>query len=84
MLADNNLNTDEFIFTINYDGTYTQNYGGTTYLVHGPANIPAKITGCSGQLDGVALYTEVCQTCFLITAALPTTAHNFIPVGRTS
>ena len=27
MLADNNLNTDEFIFVIAYDGTYTQNWG---------------------------------------------------------
>jgi len=34
MLADNNLNTSEFIFTINYDGIKTQNYGGTTFLVH--------------------------------------------------
>lgn len=36
MLADNNLNTSEFIFTINYDGLRTQNYGGTTFLVHAP------------------------------------------------
>ncbi|MDB5192552.1 MAG: RagB/SusD family nutrient uptake outer membrane protein, partial [Segetibacter sp.] len=34
MLADNNLNTSEFILTINYDGLNTQGYGGTTYLVH--------------------------------------------------
>lgn len=34
MLADNNLNTNEFILTINYDGLNTQNFGGTTYLVH--------------------------------------------------
>lgn len=34
MLADNNVNNTEFIFTINYDGLKTQNYGGTTYLVH--------------------------------------------------
>lgn len=37
MLADNHLNTNEFIFTINYDGTYTQNWGGTTMLTHGPS-----------------------------------------------
>jgi hypothetical protein len=37
MLADNHLNTDEFIFTINYDGLNTQNWGGTTLLIHGPA-----------------------------------------------
>lgn len=33
-LADNHLNKDEFIFTINYDGIRTQNFGGTTFLVH--------------------------------------------------
>ncbi len=53
MLADNNLNTDEFIFTINYDATYTQNWGGTTFLVHGPAAIPAKISGTSGSWSGL-------------------------------
>jgi len=53
MLADNNLNTDEFIFTINYDGTFTQNWGGTTYLVHGPAAVPGSISGSSGNWGGL-------------------------------
>jgi len=53
MLADNNLNTDEFIFTINYDATHTQNWGGTTYLVHGPAGVPAKMSGTSGSWSGL-------------------------------
>jgi hypothetical protein len=53
MLADNHLNTDEFIFTINYDATYTQNWGGTTYLVHGPAGIPASMSGTSGTWSGL-------------------------------
>ncbi len=53
MLADNNLNTDEFIFTINYDATHTQNWGGTTYLTHGPAGVPAKISGTSGSWSGL-------------------------------
>jgi len=34
MLTDNNLLTNEFIFTINYDGLKTQNWGGTTFLTH--------------------------------------------------
>jgi len=34
-LADNQLNANEFILTINYDGLRTQNYGGTTFIVHG-------------------------------------------------
>ncbi len=49
MLADNHLNTDEFIFVIRYDGTYTQNYGGTTFLVHGPAGVPNNISGSNGS-----------------------------------
>ena len=53
MLADNNLNTDEFILAINYDGTYTQNYGGTTYLVHGPAGVPGSISGSNGSWSGL-------------------------------
>src|ERR1044071_126839 len=52
-LADNNLNTDEFILTINYDATYTQNWGGTTYLVHGPAGVPGSISGTSGNWGGL-------------------------------
>ncbi len=32
MLADNNTNTSENIFTINYDGLRTQTYGGTTFI----------------------------------------------------
>lgn len=53
MLADNHLNTDEFIFAINYDATYTQNWGGTTYLVHGPAGVPGSISGTSGSWSGL-------------------------------
>lgn len=34
MLADNHLNTSEFILTINYDGLKTKNFGGTTFLTH--------------------------------------------------
>lgn len=53
MLADNHLNTDEFIFTINYDATNTRNYGGTTYLTHGPAAVPGSISGTSGNWGGL-------------------------------
>jgi starch-binding outer membrane protein, SusD/RagB family len=53
MLADNHLNTDEFIFSIAYDATYTQNWGGTTYLAHGPAAVPGSISGTSGNWGGL-------------------------------
>lgn len=33
-LADNHLNTSEFILTINYDGLRTRGFGGTTFLTH--------------------------------------------------
>ncbi len=34
MLADNNVNNTEAIWTLNYDGIKTKNYGGTTFLVN--------------------------------------------------
>jgi hypothetical protein len=54
-IADNHLNTDEFILTINYDGTNTQNFGGTTYLMHGPANVPAEVSGSNGSWGGLRM-----------------------------
>ena len=34
LLADNNTSNTEAIWTLNYDGLQTQNYGGTTFLVN--------------------------------------------------
>jgi hypothetical protein len=55
MLADNNLNTDEFILTINYDGVKSQSFGGTTFLTHAPngGSMPGSITGVSGGWGGL-------------------------------
>ncbi|MDE3185488.1 MAG: RagB/SusD family nutrient uptake outer membrane protein [Bacteroidota bacterium] len=53
-LADNNLNTNEFILTINYDGLKTQGYGGTTFLTHAPVGgsmNPSKF-GINGGWSG--------------------------------
>jgi len=55
MLADNEQNTDEFIFTIRYDGTYTQNWGGTTTLTHGPAGVPGSISGTNGNWNCIRI-----------------------------
>jgi len=33
--GDNNLNNPEVILSINYDGVYSQNYGGTTFIING-------------------------------------------------
>lgn len=56
MLADNNLNTSEFVLTINYDGLNTQGYGGSTYLVHastGGGMDPLKQGIPSGGWSGI-------------------------------
>jgi starch-binding outer membrane protein, SusD/RagB family len=38
MLADNNVGNTEAIWTLNYDGVKTRNYGGTTFLVNAATN----------------------------------------------
>ena len=55
MLADNNLNTDEFILTINYDGVKSQSYGGTTFLTHAPngGSMSGSVTGVGGGWGGL-------------------------------
>ncbi|BAV10059.1 Starch-binding associating with outer membrane [Filimonas lacunae] len=37
-MADNNVGNNEIILSINYDGNYSQNYGGTTFLVNSAIN----------------------------------------------
>ena len=59
MRADNQQNWGpggEFIFTINYDGRYTQNWGGTTFLTHasvGGPNMVAAQFGIDGGWGGI-------------------------------
>lgn len=55
MRADNNQNTNEAIFTINYDGKKTQGYGGTTFLVHASVggSMPASSFGIDGGWGGI-------------------------------
>jgi len=55
MLADNHLNSSEFIFSINYDGTKTQGYGGTTFLTHAcvGGSMPASAFGVGGGWSGI-------------------------------
>ncbi|MFL9481677.1 RagB/SusD family nutrient uptake outer membrane protein [Chitinophagaceae bacterium LWZ2-11] len=37
-LGDNNVNNPEVILPVNYDGVYSQNYGGTTFIINGSIN----------------------------------------------
>ena len=55
MLADNDLNKSEFIFTINYDGLKTQGFGGTTFLTHAAVggSMPATTYGVGGGWGGI-------------------------------
>jgi hypothetical protein len=55
MRADNNVNNSEFIFTINYDGKNTTNWGGTTYLTHAAVggNMKASDFGIDGGWGGL-------------------------------
>jgi hypothetical protein len=47
-LANNNLNNPEAIFTINYDGERTRNFGGATFLVN-----------CGSNNDYQATYADI-------------------------
>ncbi len=49
-LADNNVNNPEFIFTLNYDGIRTKNYGGTTLLVNASVggDMDRNVSGLGG------------------------------------
>ncbi|MGN6637890.1 MAG: RagB/SusD family nutrient uptake outer membrane protein [Mucilaginibacter sp.] len=54
-LADNDKNTSENIFTIEYDGNKIQGYGGTTFLTHAQVggNMPPGDFGLSGGWAGI-------------------------------
>jgi starch-binding outer membrane protein, SusD/RagB family len=54
-LADNHLNTTENIFTINYDGLNTQNFGGTTFIIHAQivGGMTASEFGVNGGWSGI-------------------------------
>ncbi|HVK96929.1 MAG TPA: RagB/SusD family nutrient uptake outer membrane protein [Flavisolibacter sp.] len=52
MRADNHLNTNEFILTINYDGLRTQGYGGSTYMVHASTGGSMDARGMMGIPSG--------------------------------
>ncbi|HBT93330.1 MAG TPA: RagB/SusD family nutrient uptake outer membrane protein [Chitinophagaceae bacterium] len=55
MRADNHLNNPEFILTINYDGKFTTNWGGTTFLTHAAVggNMKASDFGIDGGWGGI-------------------------------
>jgi starch-binding outer membrane protein, SusD/RagB family len=50
LLADNNVNNPEFIWTLNYDGIKTRNFGGTTFLVNASVggDMDRNVSGLGG------------------------------------
>ncbi|RXK60431.1 RagB/SusD family nutrient uptake outer membrane protein [Lacibacter luteus] len=49
-LADNNVSNPEFIWTLNYDGIKSKNYGGTTFLVNASVggDMDRNVSGLGG------------------------------------
>src|SRR5699024_3772584 len=68
-------------FTINYDGRNTQNYGGTTYLMHGPANVPADIQGSNGDWGGLR-FTQNFTNLFADKSGNTDTRAQFYTIGQ--
>ncbi|HZH66061.1 MAG TPA: RagB/SusD family nutrient uptake outer membrane protein [Flavisolibacter sp.] len=56
-LADNNTNNTEAIWTLNYDGLYTKNFGGTTFLVNASVGSNAKHRDTTGLAAWFGLRT---------------------------
>jgi len=81
MLGDNHLNTNEFIFTINYDNT-NKTWYGTNFLALGPAGVPASLNGMSGSWSSFR-FTQ--QIPVLFPSITPTTDKRalFYTTGQT-
>jgi len=75
-LADNNNNTSENIFSIEYDGNNLQGYGGTTFMTHAPVggSMPANLFGLSGGWAGARTTSNLIN---LFPAPATTDATNF-------
>ncbi|AZA88911.1 RagB/SusD family nutrient uptake outer membrane protein [Chryseobacterium shandongense] len=54
-MADNNVSNPEVILSVNYDGTSTRTYGGSTFMVHAAVggSMPASQFGINGGWGGL-------------------------------
>ena len=59
MLGDNYKNTNEFIFTINYENETNQTWYSTNFLALGPAGVPSSINGMSGSWQAFRFTQQV-------------------------
>jgi hypothetical protein len=58
MLGDNNKNTNEFIFTLNYNNT-NETWNGTNFFALGAAGVPATINGLSGTWNEFRMTEQI-------------------------
>ncbi len=49
-LADNNVNNNEVIFSVNFDGVHTKTWGGTTFIIH--ASVGGTMDPAASGIDG--------------------------------
>ena len=59
MLADNYLNTNEFIFTMNFDNTNEVTWGGTNYPALGASGVPAEVNGMSNSWSSLRMTESI-------------------------
>lgn len=58
MLGDNHLNTNEFIFTINFNNT-NQTWNGTNFISLGAAGVPASVNGMSASWNNFRFTQQI-------------------------
>lgn len=49
-LADNDVNNNEVIFSVNFDGVHTKTWGGTTFIIH--ASVGGTMDPAASGIDG--------------------------------
>jgi starch-binding outer membrane protein, SusD/RagB family len=59
MLADNYMNSNEFIFTINFDNAKEITWGGTNYLALGAAGVSPEVNGMSASWGSLRMTQQI-------------------------
>lgn len=80
MLGDNYLNTNEFLFTINFDNS-NRTYNGTNFLVLGSANVPSTINGMSNSWQSFR-FTQQIPALFPTTNTTVDKRAMFFTIGQ--
>ena len=58
LLGDNDKNTNEFIFTLNYNNT-NETWNGTNFIALGAANVPQSLNGLSGSWGNFRMTQQI-------------------------